>query len=65
MSKQIRHLKLTSGISYTSGKDVKKIEMRTDGNGISGYYDMIYVYLEDGIAAFPAHNVEGWTFDYE
>lgn len=46
-------------------KTLTKIVMRNDGNGISGYYDVIYFYYnneEDPTVAMPAHKCEIWEF---
>ena len=38
-----------------------RIVLRSDGCGLSGYYDRIHVFHEDGgHTVYPAHHVAGW-----
>ena len=42
---------------------VTRIVMRADGHGLTGYYDVIYVYAGDAlVAAMPAHNCIRWEY---
>jgi len=47
------------------GETVERIELRPDGRGISGYYDMIYIYVEgrdEARCAMPAHATDHWEY---
>ncbi len=59
------------GDSISHGVCITRIELRTDGHGLSGLYDMIYLYATgSGIvvgegspwAAMPAHNTDFWEY---
>lgn len=61
---------LSAAGQYRVGDDpgcgeVTRIELRTDGHGLSGHYDMIYIYtahIERPWVAMPAHNVASWEY---
>lgn len=47
------------------GEKIERIELRTDGHGVSGFYDVIYLYVEgreEERAAMPAHMVDCWEY---
>ena len=47
------------------GSVIDRIELRTDGNGAVGLYDIIYIYTpssDDPYAAMPAHKVDFWRY---
>ena len=47
------------------GETISRIELRTDGHGVSGFYDMIYIYTEGDDRpwlAFPAHQCDAWEY---
>ena len=55
-------------VFFVEGSPVKRgengvtaISLKTDGHGLSGLYDRIHVFGDNGThLVFPAHNVEGW-----
>ena len=61
---------LTKAAGYYTGMEtddgtVERIELRTDGHGLNGYYDVIYIYVEDRAGpwqALPAHNCDFWEY---
>ncbi len=47
------------------GDVIERIELRTDGAGATGHYDMIYIYTQGDDRpwmAFPAHQTDSWTY---
>jgi len=41
---------------------VERIVLRLDGHGPTGFYDVIYVYTDDGIELVtPAFNCDSWA----
>ena len=52
------------GQETPDGEEITRIELRTDGHGLSGLYDMIYIYTdpERPWAAMPAHNTDFWEY---
>lgn len=58
-------LELTAAGPYRVGKDgVSKILLCRDGAGPTGWYDMIYIYAENGDGwpwkSLPAHLTDFW-----
>lgn len=51
-----------NGGEYAVGMNADRIELVTDGDGPCGYYDMIYVHFQDETVAFPAHNLQSWSY---
>ena len=51
---------------YRVGVDgVSRIEMRADGHGLTGFYDVIHVYATDPDhpwVSLPAHNCLSWQY---
>ncbi len=55
----------TVGQKTADGGTVERIELRTDGHGISGHYDVIYIYTagdETPWMAIPAHQCDSWEY---
>ena len=47
------------------GETIDRIELRAGGHGVSGCYDVIYLYVEGRVearAAMPAHMVNCWEY---
>ncbi len=47
------------------GETIERIELRTDGHGPTGFYDVIYLYIEgreQERAAMPAHQCDYWAY---
>ncbi len=50
----------------TDDGPIERIELRTDGHGLSGYYDVIYLYVEGRDRewrAMPAHLTDFWEYE--
>ena len=50
-----------------TGQSCSRIEMRNNGYGPMGFYDVIYIYGygEKPLRAMPAHNTDIWEFAHE
>jgi len=64
--KMVNSILLESVDDFIIGNNgVTRIELRTDGQGISGEYDMIYIYADNPDnpwQAMPAHNCKCWAY---
>lgn len=52
---------LAEHVTYEVGVNARQIWLMADGNGLSGYYDRIHVYDNDGKhRVIPAHCADMW-----
>ena len=51
------HTRYSVGATTTTSKGCASIVLKNDGLGVSGYYDRVHVYFDDGRhLIIPAHN---------